>query len=191
MPAPFPYKYDKAVPWGYEPTTIVNGVEKSLVNNIAVTNIAEASGLIRSGRVFTPVNLRGGKPVVKNPDNVRIEDLDEEKVGTSMASLKDAQQVVVSGQTLGWGKIVQLNDNNDRSGLGFNLYEQSAKAPRTIQEVKLISETFRSDGFMDRSCAILQDDADEGPGFVTRGGSSQRTPNWTSVDIPKSMHVFE
>lgn len=37
---------------------------------------------------------------------VRVEDLDEDKVGTSMASLKDVQQVVANGQTLGWGKIV-------------------------------------------------------------------------------------
>lgn len=86
---------------------------------------------------------------------------------------------------------MQLNDNKDRSGLGFNPYEQSAKAPRTIQEGKLISETFRSGGFMDQSCAIIQDDADEGTSFVTRGRSSQGTHNWTSVDIPKVMHVSE
>ncbi|KAI5384654.1 hypothetical protein KIW84_071602 [Lathyrus oleraceus] len=77
---------------------------------------------------------------------VRVEDLDEEKVGSYMASLKDAQQVVASGQTLGWGKIVQLSDKKDHSGLGFNPYEQTAKALRTIQKVKLISETFISGG---------------------------------------------
>ena len=76
------------------------------------------------------------------------------------------------GQTSGWGMIVQLSDNKDRSGLGFNPYEKSTQVPRTIQEVKLISETFRRGGFMDHSCAILQDGADEGPNFVTRGGSS-------------------
>lgn len=103
---------------------------------------------------------------------VGFEDLDEEKMGTSIASLQVAQQVVASGQTLGWGKILQLNDNKDHNGLEFNPYEKSAKALRTIQEVKLISETFRSGRFMDQSCVILQDDADEGPSFITRGGSS-------------------
>lgn len=123
---------------------------------------------------------------------VRIKDLDEEdKVGTSMASFKDAQQVVASGQASGWGKIMQLSDNKDRSWLAFNPYEQSAKAPMTIQKVKLISEIFRSGGFMNQSCAILQDDVDEGPSFVTRGGSSHRTPIWMSVDIPEVMHVSE
>lgn len=43
---------------------------------------------------------------------------------------------------------------------------------------------------MDQSCDILQDDADEGPCFVTRG-SSRRTPNWTSVNIPEVRHVSE
>lgn len=47
----------------------MNGVEKSLVNNRVVTNIVDASGLTRSGRVFTPVNLRGGKPMVEKSDN--------------------------------------------------------------------------------------------------------------------------
>ncbi|KAI5391149.1 hypothetical protein KIW84_076129 [Lathyrus oleraceus] len=107
-----------------QPTIIVNGVEKPLVNNKVVTNIADASGLTRSGGGFTPANLRGGKRVVEKPDNegdavvtqfqgleianaVRIEDLDEEdKVGTSMLSLKDAQHMVASGQALRWGKIV-------------------------------------------------------------------------------------
>ncbi|KAI5436172.1 hypothetical protein KIW84_022579 [Lathyrus oleraceus] len=62
--SPFPYKYDKAAPWRYEPTITVNGVEKPLVNNKVVTNIVDASGIMRSGRLLTPVNLRGGKHVV-------------------------------------------------------------------------------------------------------------------------------
>ncbi|KAI5410091.1 hypothetical protein KIW84_055538 [Lathyrus oleraceus] len=41
------------------------------------------------------------------------------------------------------------------------------------------------------SCVILQDNANEGPRFVTNEGSSQRTPNWTSMDIPEVMHVLE
>ncbi|XP_050889460.1 uncharacterized protein LOC127094709 [Lathyrus oleraceus] len=68
MSAPFPYKSDKAVPWGYEPTTTMNGVEKPLVNNKVVTNIADTSGPTRSGRVFAHVNLRSGKCVVERPD---------------------------------------------------------------------------------------------------------------------------
>ncbi|KAI5444236.1 hypothetical protein KIW84_012743 [Lathyrus oleraceus] len=62
MPTPFPYKSDKVIPWEYVPTTTVNGVEQPLVNNKVITNIADASGLTRSGRVFAPVNLRSGKP---------------------------------------------------------------------------------------------------------------------------------
>lgn len=69
MPTQFPYKSDKAAPWRYEPTIIVNGVEKRLVNNKAVTNIPNASSLTRNGRFFTPANLRGGKHVVEKSDN--------------------------------------------------------------------------------------------------------------------------
>ncbi|KAI5396489.1 hypothetical protein KIW84_062633 [Lathyrus oleraceus] len=115
MSAPFPYKSDKVVPWGYEPTTTLNGVEKPLVNNKVVTNIADASAPTRSGRVFAHVNLRS---------------------------------VVASGQASGWGRIVQLSDNKNRNGLGFNPCDQSAKEHKIIQEVKLISEKFRSGGFM-------------------------------------------
>ncbi|KAI5396490.1 hypothetical protein KIW84_062634 [Lathyrus oleraceus] len=116
MSAPFPYKSDKAVPWGYEPTTTMNGVEKPLVNNKVVTNIADTSGPTRSGRVFAHVNLRS--------------------------------EVVASGKASGWGRIVQLSDNKNRNGLGFNPCDQSAKEHRIIQEVKLIYEKFRSGGFM-------------------------------------------
>ncbi|XP_050890606.1 uncharacterized protein LOC127096021 [Lathyrus oleraceus] len=69
MPAHFPYKSDKVVLWGYETTIIVNGVEKPLFNNKVVTNIADTSGLTRSGRVFTLANLRGGKTVAEKLDN--------------------------------------------------------------------------------------------------------------------------
>ncbi|KAI5426684.1 hypothetical protein KIW84_032205 [Lathyrus oleraceus] len=62
MLSPFPYKSDKVMPWEYAPTTTVNGVEQPLVYNKVVTNIADASGLTRSGRVFTPVGLRSRKP---------------------------------------------------------------------------------------------------------------------------------
>ncbi|XP_050897725.1 uncharacterized protein LOC127104588 [Lathyrus oleraceus] len=48
---------------------ISNSVLQPLVNNKVVTNIADASGLTRSGGGFTPANLRGGKRVVEKPDN--------------------------------------------------------------------------------------------------------------------------
>ncbi|KAI5400179.1 hypothetical protein KIW84_065199 [Lathyrus oleraceus] len=109
MPAHFPYKSDKVVLWGYETTIIVNGVEKPLFNNKVVTNIADTSGLTRSGRVFTLANLRGGKTVAEKLDNGK-------------APLVIPESIPI---------------------------QDSAKAPRTIQVVKLIFETFRSGGFMD------------------------------------------
>lgn len=59
-PAPFPYKITKVVPWHYDTNTFVNGreepVESRLTNpaNIDVSNIAGASRITCSRRIFTP-----------------------------------------------------------------------------------------------------------------------------------------
>ncbi|XP_050915318.1 uncharacterized protein LOC127130333 [Lathyrus oleraceus] len=84
MLSPFPYKSDKVMPWEYAPTTTVNGVEQPLVYNKVVTNIADASGLTRSGRVFTPVGLRSRKPdngkaLLVIPERRHVPDVDAEE----------------------------------------------------------------------------------------------------------------
>ena len=52
VPAPFPYKNTNSVPWNY--TIIAYVGEKSIVLELAVTNIVDIGGITRSGRVFAP-----------------------------------------------------------------------------------------------------------------------------------------
>ena len=42
------------------------------------------------------------------------------RAGTSMASLKDAQKAVQTGQAAGWGKVIQILENKRKEGLGFS-----------------------------------------------------------------------
>ncbi|XP_050875210.1 uncharacterized protein LOC127078830 [Lathyrus oleraceus] len=53
VPAPFSFDSTKAVPWNYEPIVYV-GNKPVILKEPDVTNIAGASGVTRSGRVFAP-----------------------------------------------------------------------------------------------------------------------------------------
>ncbi|XP_050893409.1 uncharacterized protein LOC127100312 [Lathyrus oleraceus] len=53
VPAPFSFDSTKAVPWNYEPVVYV-GNKPVILKEPDVTNIAGASGVTRSGRVFAP-----------------------------------------------------------------------------------------------------------------------------------------
>lgn len=49
-----------------------------------------------------------------------IVDQDIKRSGPSIFSLKDAQKMVKSGATNGWGEVVILPENKSREGLGFS-----------------------------------------------------------------------
>ena len=64
----------------------------------------------------------------------------------SISSLKDAQKVIQSGLSTGWGQTVTLPENNHREGLGF--YPSSAKAVGPNGAIKTLEEIFHSAGFI-------------------------------------------
>ncbi|KAK2362899.1 hypothetical protein QL285_087925 [Trifolium repens] len=64
----------------------------------------------------------------------------------SISSLKDAQKVVQSGLSTGWGQVVTLPENNHGEGLGFS--PLSAKAVGSNVAIKTLEETFHNAGFM-------------------------------------------
>lgn len=49
-----------------------------------------------------------------------------------MASFKDALTIIRSGHPIGWGRMLELSNNKDRSGLGYN--SQDLKKPMMIVE---------------------------------------------------------
>jgi len=78
-PSPFPYKSDKAVPWKYGVSVLENdssGKQDNEIINIdksTVDNISGIGGMTRSGRLFTPMELRNGKSPEKTSKEVTIE----------------------------------------------------------------------------------------------------------------------
>ncbi|KAK2450451.1 hypothetical protein QL285_009567 [Trifolium repens] len=67
----------------------------------------------------------------------------------SISSLKDAQEVIQSGLSTGWGQVVTLPENNHGEGLGF--YSSSAKDIGSNLAMKTVNETFHSAGFINPS----------------------------------------
>jgi len=78
-PSPFPYKSDKAVPWKYGVSVLENDSSGKQDNEIididksTVDNISGIGGMTRSGRLFTPMELRNDKSPEKTSTEVTIE----------------------------------------------------------------------------------------------------------------------
>jgi hypothetical protein len=49
-----------------------------------------------------------------------LDDKDAKRHGASMSFLKDAQEVVKNGSSIGWGKVVVLPEDKHREGLSFS-----------------------------------------------------------------------
>ncbi|XP_058757379.1 uncharacterized protein LOC131630634 [Vicia villosa] len=116
-------------------------------------------------------------------------DNESKKNKASIASFKDAQQVVQKGPSGVWGQMVSLPENKNRAGLGLSLsgksIVKSESAFRPYQEI------FRSAGFLHPTPpevdAIIGDEPEpEMPNFVTHG---KMIKNWITVDVPECTHV--
>lgn len=55
LPGPTPYQSDKVVPYKYQASMITDGKDILIPSMSFVINIADVSGVTRSGRVFTMV----------------------------------------------------------------------------------------------------------------------------------------
>jgi len=77
--SPFPYKNDKAVPWKYGISVLNNDLcerqenKTTDVDKTDVDNISGIRGMMRSGRLFTPPELRNDKSLEKANEEVTIE----------------------------------------------------------------------------------------------------------------------
>ena len=63
------------------------------------------------------------------------------KTGAPMSSFKDAQKAIEAGSTDQWGRMVEICENKNRAGLGFQQGPFNVK----VEEVQL---SFRSGGFI-------------------------------------------
>ncbi|KAI5384894.1 hypothetical protein KIW84_071758 [Lathyrus oleraceus] len=91
----------------------------------------------------------------------------EKRVGAPMSSLKDARKIVEEGTVNQWGRVVEVSDNKNRTGLGFQQGSSTARS----EDVQL---SFRSGGFIHGNeqhlAVVLEDDEEEDcTNFVTHG----------------------
>ncbi|KAI5407149.1 hypothetical protein KIW84_053412 [Lathyrus oleraceus] len=101
-----------------------------------------------------------------------------EKRTPSFASYKDAKLAIEHGATTGLGKMIELEDNESRAGIGFS--------SGTFNKQGL----FKSGGFIhtgldEEAAAILEEDTKNSGNFIIPGGVCN---NWVAVDIPTVVH---
>ena len=83
----------------------------------------------------------------------------EKRVGAPVSSFKDAQKIIEDGKSDQWCQMVEVAENKNRSGLGFQRGPSNVKA-------KDMQPSFRSGGFIhgndQHSATVIEDGDDEG-----------------------------
>jgi hypothetical protein len=140
---------------------VVVGGEKALL----VINLSSFSYIDAEDEVGTPFEaLSIAEPVKKGTP--------------SFASYKDAKLAIECGATAGLGKMIELEDNKSRAGIGFSSGVFNEKG------------LFKSGGFIhtghdEEVVAVLEEDAEDSGNFVIPGGICN---NWVAVDVPTVIH---
>ncbi|KAI5400549.1 hypothetical protein KIW84_065438 [Lathyrus oleraceus] len=140
---------------------VVVGGEKALL----VSHLSLFSNIDAEDEVGTPFQaLSIAEPV--------------EKRTPSFASYKDAKLAIECGATAGLGKMIELEDNKSRAGIGFSSGVFNEKG------------LFKSGGFIhtgqdEEAATVLEEDAEDSNNFIIPGGICN---NWVVVDIPTVIH---
>ncbi|KAI5429854.1 hypothetical protein KIW84_034440 [Lathyrus oleraceus] len=101
-----------------------------------------------------------------------------EKRTPSFASYKDAKLAIERGATTGLGKMIELEDNESRAGIGFS--------SGTFNKQGLFkSGGFIHNGLDEEVVAVLEEDTKDSGNFIIPGGVCN---NWVTVDIPTVVH---
>ncbi|KAI5445921.1 hypothetical protein KIW84_013956 [Lathyrus oleraceus] len=140
---------------------VVVGGEKALL----VSHLSSFSYIDAEDEVGTPFQaLSVAEPI--------------EKKSPSFASYRDAKLAIECGAVAGLGKMIELEDNKSRAGIGYS--------SGVFNEQGL----FKSGGFIhadqaEETAAILEEDAEDLSNFVIPGGICH---NWVAVDVPTVIH---
>jgi hypothetical protein len=144
---------------------VVVGGEKALL----VSNLSSFSYIDAEDEVGTPFQaLSIAEPI--------------EKKSPSFSSYRDAKLAIECGAVAGLGKMIELEDNKSRAGIGYS--------SGAFNEQGL----FTSGGFIhddqpeEEAAAILEEDAEDLNNFVIPGGVCH---NWVAVDVPTVIHRSE
>ncbi|KAI5434518.1 hypothetical protein KIW84_021375 [Lathyrus oleraceus] len=140
---------------------VVVGGEKALL----VSHLSSFSYIDAEDEVGTPFqDLSIAEPI--------------EKRTPSFAFYRDAKLALECGATAGLGKMIELEDNKSRDGIGFSSGVFNEKG------------LFKSGGFIhtsqdEESVAVLAEDTEDSGNFIIPGGVCN---NWVAVDIPTVIH---
>ena len=106
-----------------------------------------------------------------------------EKKSPSFTSYRDAKLAIECGAVAGLGKMIELEDNKSRAGIGYG--------SGACNEQGL----FKSGGFIhanqpeeEEAAAIIEEEAEDMNNFVIPGGVCH---NWVAVDVPTVIHRSE
>ncbi|XP_050898072.1 uncharacterized protein LOC127104970 [Lathyrus oleraceus] len=155
-------------PWIHEAGAITSTLHQKLKfvkNGQIVTVNGEQAMLISHLSSFSVIEV--DETTVETPFRTLTID-DHKKSEGSIASFKDAQQIVKTGPTEIWGKVIELPENVNHTGLGF----VGGKQVQTSM-VRPFKDIFHSGGFI--NMVAVEEDTfekkteDEGPRFVTPG----------------------
>jgi hypothetical protein len=101
-----------------------------------------------------------------------------EKRTPSFTSYRDAKLAIECGAIAGLGKMIELEDNKSRAGIGFSAGVFNEKG-------LFKSGCFIHTGQSEEVVAILEEDAEDSDNFVIPGGICN---NWVAVDVPTVVH---
>ncbi|KAI5425066.1 hypothetical protein KIW84_031025 [Lathyrus oleraceus] len=101
-----------------------------------------------------------------------------EKRTPSFTSYRDAKLAIECGAIAGLGKMIELEENKSRAGIGFS--------SGVFDEKGLL----KSGGFVhtsqdEEAAAVLEEDAEDSGNFIIPGGICN---NWVAVDVPTVIH---
>ncbi|KAI5428923.1 hypothetical protein KIW84_033785 [Lathyrus oleraceus] len=136
---------------------IVGGEKALLVSHLSSFSYVEAEDEV--GTLFQALSIAAKK-----------------RVGAPMSSLKDVRKIVEEGNVDQWGRMVEVSDNKNRTGMGFQQGSSTARS----EDMRL---SFRSEGFIHRNeqhlVVVLEDDEEEDcTNFVTHGKACN---NWIDL----------
>ncbi|XP_050878617.1 uncharacterized protein LOC127082421 [Lathyrus oleraceus] len=154
--------------------TVIEGEEDIVVSHLTSFRYVEGEGEIREVpfQSFEVINVEMVCPA-------RDESKDAEY---PMASLKDALTIIKDGHPQGWGRLLELPANKERTGLGYN--SQNLKKPTSIAtrgSMLLLSKNFSSVRYLDdnRICAV-EEEEEEDDGLIftkTDGNGATNRPS--------------
>ena len=139
---------------------IINGEHALLIYHLSSFSVVEADKAA-IGTQFQALSI----------DNVRENE-------NSIASFKDAQQVVRNGPSKVWGQIVDPPMNKNRAGLGFSVKNNKGENMKPKSALGKYQDIFHSGGYLHPTILRIND--------ILEGEEEQEMP--ASSQSPKLDH---